>query len=159
MFQLLLNSARTASRAPLFLTLTHQRVGWGWARSWDATQLGQLTPTDQRDIPDHKTSALSNRSWGKKEQGRGSPWRGQTLQCPSSLLLASQQLHLKGPHQHPPSHQPAAGLSGSQEERTSQGTSKPFACCWPITCRDRGDLPRNSQAMCLLLPYQHLWQK
>ena len=102
---------------------------------------------------------LSNTSWGKKEQGGGSPWRGQTPQCPSSLLLASQQLHLKGPHQHPPSHQPAAGLSGSQEEGTSQGTSKPFACCWPSTCRDRGDLPRNSQAMCLLLPYQHLWQK
>ena len=31
-------------------------VGWGWAGSWEGTQLGQLTQTDQRDIPDRMTS-------------------------------------------------------------------------------------------------------
>ena len=69
MFQLLLSSAYTASRPFLLLTPPHQGVGWGCTRSWEGTQLGQLTPTDQRDIPYHMYDVmLSNKSWGKKEE-------------------------------------------------------------------------------------------
>ena len=56
MFSLLLSSAYTASRPFLLLTPPHQRVGWGCTRSWEGTQLGQLTPTDKRGIPCHMTS-------------------------------------------------------------------------------------------------------
>jgi len=33
-----------------------QRVGWACTRSWERTQLGPLTPTDQRDFPYPMTS-------------------------------------------------------------------------------------------------------
>ena len=55
MFSLLLSSAYTESRPFLLLTPPHQRGGWGCTRSWEGTQRGQLTPTDQRDIPYHMT--------------------------------------------------------------------------------------------------------
>ncbi|KAK4815496.1 hypothetical protein QYF61_003054 [Mycteria americana] len=37
----------------------HQRVGWECTRSWEGTWLGQLTPTDQRDIPYRMASRLT----------------------------------------------------------------------------------------------------
>lgn len=46
MVQLLPNSAHTASRA-LFLSLSPQQVGWGWAGGWEETQRRQMTHTDQ----------------------------------------------------------------------------------------------------------------
>ena len=63
---LLLSSAYTAPR--LFLTFP-PHSGTGWARSWEGTQPGQLTRTDQRDIPDHMTSAQYKA--GRKEEGGG----------------------------------------------------------------------------------------
>uniref|UniRef100_A0A8C8B9E4 Uncharacterized protein n=1 Tax=Otus sunia TaxID=257818 RepID=A0A8C8B9E4_9STRI len=63
---LLLSSAYTAPRLfPTFSPLS----GTGWARSWEGTQPGQLTRTDQRDIPDHMTSAQYKA--GRKEEGGG----------------------------------------------------------------------------------------
>lgn len=37
----------------MFLTLLNQSIEWEWARSWKGTQLGQLAPNDQKDIPYH----------------------------------------------------------------------------------------------------------
>ena len=56
MFSLLLSRAYTESRPFLLLTPPRQRGGWGCTRSWEGTQPGQLTPTDKRHIPDHRTS-------------------------------------------------------------------------------------------------------
>ena len=56
MFWLLLSSSCTESRALLFLTPPQRRVGWGCTRSREGTQLGQLTPPDQRVILDHLMS-------------------------------------------------------------------------------------------------------
>lgn len=50
-FQLLLSCADTASRPFLLFILPCQWGSWGWARIWERTQPGQLTPTDQRNIP------------------------------------------------------------------------------------------------------------
>ena len=66
MFSLLLSSAYTESRRLLLLTPPHQRVGWEGTRSWERTQLGQLTATDQRDIPHHMTSCLAYKARGRK---------------------------------------------------------------------------------------------
>lgn len=38
--------AHTQSRPFLFFTLSQKKVGWGSARTWEGTQLGQLTSTD-----------------------------------------------------------------------------------------------------------------
>ena len=57
-FQLLLGSAYTEPRHFLLLTPPHQRVGWGCTRGWEGTQPGQLTPTDQSDVPYHMMSIL-----------------------------------------------------------------------------------------------------
>lgn len=35
----------------LSFSLLPQQVEWGWARSWEGAQKGQLTHTGQRDIP------------------------------------------------------------------------------------------------------------
>jgi len=67
MFSFLLSSTYTDSRSFLLLIPPHQRVGWGCTRIWEGTQLGQLTPTDQRDIPYHDVM-LSIQSWGKKKK-------------------------------------------------------------------------------------------
>ena len=66
MFLLLLSSAYTESRPFLLLTPPHQRAGWGCTRSWEGTQLGQLTPTAQRDIPDHMTSCSAYKAGGRR---------------------------------------------------------------------------------------------
>lgn len=52
-FSLLLSSTHTQSRSFLFFTLPQKEGGWGSARTWQGTQLGQLTLIDQRDIPEH----------------------------------------------------------------------------------------------------------
>jgi len=39
-------------------------------RGWEGTQPGQLTPTDQRDIPYHITSRSAIKAGGKKEERR-----------------------------------------------------------------------------------------
>jgi len=36
----------------VFLTLPRQQAEGGCTRSWEGTEQGQLTPADQRDIPD-----------------------------------------------------------------------------------------------------------
>jgi len=72
MFELLLSSAYTESRLFLLLTSPHQRVGWGCTRNWEATQLGQLTPTDQRDVPYHMMSCSAYKAPALyEEEGRG----------------------------------------------------------------------------------------
>ena len=48
--------------------LPRQQVGCGWARNWEGIQLGQLTPTDQRDIPYRMTSCSAVKAWGKDEE-------------------------------------------------------------------------------------------
>ena len=69
MFSLLLSSAYTESRPFLLLTPPYQRVGWGWAKSWEGTQPEQLTPPDQSDIPDHMTLYSATKAVGKEEGG------------------------------------------------------------------------------------------
>ena len=67
MFSLLLSSAYTESRPFPLLTPPHQRRGWGCGRSWEGTQLGQLTPADQRDIPYHMMSYAQHIKLGEEE--------------------------------------------------------------------------------------------
>lgn len=38
-------------RTLLFLTTSHQQIGWCCSRGWEGTELGELTPADQRDVP------------------------------------------------------------------------------------------------------------
>jgi len=68
---LLLCNAYPALRPFLLLTLPHQRVGWGCRRSWEGTQLGQLTSADQRDIPDHIMLCSATKAEEKKNEGEG----------------------------------------------------------------------------------------
>ena len=84
---LLLSSAYTAPR--LFLTFP-PHSGTGWARSWEGTQPGQLTRTDQRDIPYHMTSAQYKA--GRKEEGGGV-----TLGPPRQPLRISEPCFLRRP--------------------------------------------------------------
>lgn len=49
--------------------LPHQWVGWVCARSWEGTQPGQPTPTDQRDIRDHVVSPPAIKAEGWKFHG------------------------------------------------------------------------------------------
>ena len=59
----------TQSRPFLLLTPPHQRVGWGCTRSWEGTQLGRLTPTDQRDIPYHMMSCSAYKAGRRRRKG------------------------------------------------------------------------------------------
>ena len=69
MFQLWLSRAYTVSRPFLLLTPPHQPGGWGCPRSWEGTQPGQLTPTDQRDIPYRMTSCAAYKAGGRRRKG------------------------------------------------------------------------------------------
>ena len=74
MFSLLLSSAYTESRPFLLLTAPHQQGGWGCTKSWEDTQLGQLTPTDQRDTAYHMMSCSAYKA-GRRQGGRSEWWR------------------------------------------------------------------------------------
>jgi len=56
------------SNQGLFVILACQQVGWGCTRSWEGTQPGQLTPTDQRNIPYHKTSCSTYKAGGRRRK-------------------------------------------------------------------------------------------
>lgn len=51
------------------LTPPHQRGVWACTRSWEQTQPGQLTSTDQRDITYHMASCSAYKR-GEGEEGR-----------------------------------------------------------------------------------------
>lgn len=68
--QILLSRAYTV-KAFAASYITCQQVSWRWARSWKGTQLGRLTPADQRDIPDHMTSCTTIK--GAWKEGRSFP--------------------------------------------------------------------------------------
>jgi len=51
------------------LFCSHQRVGWGWAKGWEGAQQGQLTPTDHRDTPCHRTSCSAMTAGGRWRKG------------------------------------------------------------------------------------------
>ena len=69
MFQLLQSSAHTEPRTFQFLVLPCQQGGWGYTRSWEGTQPGQLTQVGQRDIPYHMASCSAMTAGAKKEEG------------------------------------------------------------------------------------------
>ena len=64
----------TEPRPFLLLPPPQQRAGWGGTRSWEGTQLGQLTPTDHRDIPDHMVSCAACKAGGRRRKGGCSEW-------------------------------------------------------------------------------------
>ena len=70
MFLLLLSSAYTQSRPFLLLTPLHQQGGWRCTRSREGTQPGQLTPSDQRDIPYYMASCSAYKAGGRRRTGR-----------------------------------------------------------------------------------------
>lgn len=53
MIHMLLSSAYIKLRTFLLLMLSTNQGGWGYTRSWERTQQGQLILTHQRDIPHH----------------------------------------------------------------------------------------------------------
>lgn len=57
----------------LFCT-THQWAGRGCTRIWEATEPGQMTPSDLRDIPSHMTSCSAHRAGGQRRKA-GKIWR------------------------------------------------------------------------------------
>jgi len=65
MFELLLSSAYTESRTFLLPTPPHQQLGWGCTRTWEGTQLGYLTPADEKDIPHHVRSCSAIKAGGR----------------------------------------------------------------------------------------------
>ena len=67
MVLLLLSSAYTEPRPFPLLAPPCQRDGWECTRSWEGTQTGQVTQTDQRDIPYHMMSCSVYKELG----GRG----------------------------------------------------------------------------------------
>jgi len=68
MFWLLLSSAYIEPRPFLLLTPPHQG-DWGCTRSWEGTQLGQLTPTDQRDVLYRMTSCSAMKAVERRRRG------------------------------------------------------------------------------------------
>lgn len=67
-------------RTFVLLTPPYQWVARGCRRSWDATQLGQLNPTDQRDIPYYVMSCSAYKAGGRLAEdscpGIGWEWVG-----------------------------------------------------------------------------------
>lgn len=56
----------------------HKKLGGMWPE--------QLTLTDQRDIPHHRTFLFSNKTWGKEEEG-----------CSELRCILKQQIHFMEP--------------------------------------------------------------
>ena len=48
---------------------SHQWVGWGCTRSWEGSQLEQLTSNNQRDIPYCTTSCSAYKGGGRRRNG------------------------------------------------------------------------------------------
>jgi len=69
-FLSLLSSAYTESRPFLLLAPLHQRADQRCTGSWEGTQLGQLTPSDQRDVPYQKTSCSAYKVGGRRRKLR-----------------------------------------------------------------------------------------
>lgn len=61
------------SRPFVLLTPSHQTGGWGYTKHWERTQLGQLSPTDERDIPD-PMAPCSVYKVGEEEGRDGDIW-------------------------------------------------------------------------------------
>jgi len=59
----------TQSGPFLLLVPPHQQVGWGCTRSWEGTQLGQLTSGDQRDVPYRMTSWSATKAGRRRRKG------------------------------------------------------------------------------------------
>ena len=59
---------------------------WG---NWEWTQPGQVTPSDQRDIPYHMTSCSASKAGGKKKK------RGNV--CGNGVCLPKKTLHILRP--------------------------------------------------------------
>lgn len=51
--------------------LSHQSAvgSWGCTTPWEGTEPGQVTPAEQRDVPDHLPSCSAHRAGGKKRKG------------------------------------------------------------------------------------------
>jgi len=89
--QLLLIRAHTEWRPFLLLTPPLQGAGWGYTRGWEGTRPGELTPTDQRDIPCHMASCSACKAEGKKEErgGHSETWHFSsqiTVTCDGALV-------------------------------------------------------------------------
>lgn len=67
-FLLLQSSACTASWSFLFFILLYQQEGCGCTRMWEETQPGQVTPTDQRDIPCHMAPCSAYKTGGRRRK-------------------------------------------------------------------------------------------
>jgi len=52
----------------------YQRGGWGCTSSRERTPPGQLTPTDQRDIPHCMTSCLEIKARGRRRKAGYWEW-------------------------------------------------------------------------------------
>ena len=62
------------SRTFLLLTPPHQQAGWGSTRSWERTQLVQLTRTDQRGTSYHMMSCSAHKDGERRRKGASSEW-------------------------------------------------------------------------------------
>jgi len=61
-------------------------VGLGCTRSWEGTQLGQLTPADRRDIPHRMTSCSAYKSGEGEGTGGGEDVQSDGVCLPRSPL-------------------------------------------------------------------------
>lgn len=66
MFLLFLSRACAELSSSLLLTPSHQKE---CTRRWEQTRLGQLTPSDPRDIPQKMLSVLAHKAEGRSVEG------------------------------------------------------------------------------------------
>lgn len=90
MFQFLPSSICTVSRPFWLLTEPHQPGGWRCRGVGMGTQTGQLTPDEQRHIPDHLALCLAYKGRGKMRKEGSLEWQYLTSQvtisCDGVLL-------------------------------------------------------------------------
>lgn len=90
LFLLFLSRACAELSSFLLPTPSHQRGGWGCTRSWEQTQLGELTPSDPRDIPHQTVSMLAHKAEGRRSVGGCLEWwhlsAQVTVTCDGALL-------------------------------------------------------------------------
>lgn len=85
----LLNRAYTESRSLPWLTPPHQKADWGSAGFWELAQLGQLTPTDKKDVTSLRASCSAHKGWGRR-RGHSEWWcfvSPSLLMCYGGLLF------------------------------------------------------------------------